>query len=630
MFFNPRLNRERKGGRIVITAETEVNVPRIIAADYIKKTVNKELVTDIVPEGATACKKLTFKVGFTDEIKEKIEKHTNISGNSEEYAVLLGEETLVCAKEEKGLLYGLATLVHLADADELSARLIYDYPVCSVRGYRVYMPGRENIGIFKDMIDLIAYYKYNAIILEIGGAMEYKNHPEINEKWVEACNEAHRYSGRAQEIQKKTHPWEKNSIHCDNGDGSFLTQDECRDIAAYCRERGLEVIPECPTLSHSDYIVMAHPEIAERDNDIWPDTYCPNHPDTYKLVFDVLDEVIEVFKPARINIGHDEFYTMCICPRCKGSDPVDIYVNDIAKIKAYLDEKGIGTMMWGEKLIKAVNKTTGRRYGGWYDEKVYPDGTRFQVPTVYPCIDKMPKGITYLNWYWSFGKEHDNNFHSRGYDMVFGNFEVLKCESFKERLEWGCRGGFVSNWGSNEDEYMQRNCQYFNLTSAAYAFWTEGYDTDAADWLSDRVTLENYRRHYKGKKNLIKVTHTTPLNIPFKVFYDGVFIEDEIYMLGNYEVTYDDGTTATFPVKYGTNISTWGTLDDEGFVIPDARGLSAFKEVSGRTLPLDIDGKRFYECGYENPCPEKTVVGFRYIPLENKKDVKVIVHSVKF
>ena len=192
MFFTPRLNRERKGGKIVFTAETEVSLPRILAADYIKKTVNKELVTDVVPEGATACRKLTFKVGFTDEIKEKIEKHTNISGNSEEYAVLLGEETLVCAKEEKGLLYGLATLVHLADANELTARLIYDYPVCSVRGYRVYMPGRENIGIFKDMIDLIAYYKYNAIILEIGGAMEYKNHPEINEKWVEACNDAHR------------------------------------------------------------------------------------------------------------------------------------------------------------------------------------------------------------------------------------------------------------------------------------------------------------------------------------------------------------------------------------------------------------------------------------------------------
>ena len=127
MFFNPRLNRERKGGEIVFTAATEVKIPKCAAFDYIKKTVNKELVTDTVPEGAIVCSKLTFKVGFTDEIKEKIEKHTRISGNDEEYAILLGEETLICAKEEKGLLYGLATLVHLIDAGELSARLIYDY-----------------------------------------------------------------------------------------------------------------------------------------------------------------------------------------------------------------------------------------------------------------------------------------------------------------------------------------------------------------------------------------------------------------------------------------------------------------------------------------------------------------------
>ena len=630
MFFTHRLNRERKGGKIVFTAETEVKLSCTISADYIKKAVAKELVTDIVPEDATVCKKLTFMVGFTDDIKEKIIKHTDISGNDEEYAVLVGEETLVCAKEEKGLLYGLSTLIHLIDSGELSARLIYDYPVCSVRGYRVYMPGRENIGIFKEMIDLIAYYKYNAIILEIGGAMEYKKHPEINEKWIEMCAEAYKYSGRAKEIQKQTHPWEKNSIHCDNGDGSYLTQEECRDIAAYCRERGLEVIPECPTLSHADYIVMAHPELAERDNDIWPDTYCPNHPDTYKMVFDVLDEVIDVFKPARINIGHDEFYTMCICPRCKGSDPVDIYVNDIAKIKSYLDEKGIGTMMWGEKLIKAVDKKTGRHYGGWYDEKVYPDGTRFQIPTIYPCIDKMPKGITYLNWYWSFGKENDDNFHSRGYDMVFGNFSALSCDSFRERIAWGCKGGFVSNWGSNEDEYMQRNGQYYSLIGTAYAFWCENFDSDYKDIFSRRTMVEAYRRHYKGKKNLIKVVHTTDLNIPYKVFYDGVFIEDSIYLLGNYELSYDDGTTAKFPVKYGTNITTSDPLGGGEFNIPDCCGTSSYREVSSTTLPDVIDGKLWCECGYENPYPEKTVVGFRYVPVEGKEDVKVYLKSVKF
>ena len=629
MFFKPRLEKVLGDVSIVFTPETKVAIPDCTVSGYLKEAFSRELVTEILPEGAIACKNVTFSIGITEAVRCEIEKYREVSSSSEEYAVLLGEETVICAKEESGLVFGLSTLFHLNDAEELTPRLIYDYPVCQVRGYRVFIPGRERIPEFKRMIDLLVYYKYNAIILEIGGAMEYKKHPEINEKWLESCKEAHKYSGRTHEIQFKTHPWPKNSIHCDNGDGGYLTQDECREIAAYCRERGLEVIPECPTLSHCDYLVMAHPEIAERDNDTWKDTYCPNHPDTYKLVFDLFDEVIDVFKPKKLNIGHDEFYTMCICPRCKDIDPVDIYVNDIAKIKEYLDQKGITTIMWGEKLVKAVTKD-GHKYGGWYDENVYPDGTRYQIPTIYPCIDKMPKGITYLNWYWSFGKQHDHNFHSRGYDMLFGNFSVIACDSFKERIEWGCRGGFVSNWGSNEDEYMQRNCQYFALISTAYAFWCEGFDSVENAWLAERVLNENYRRHYKGKNNLITVVHTTDIKIPYKPFYDGVFIEDSVYLLGHYELTYSDGSTAMLPVKYGTNIATWGTADDQGVIVPDAYGNASCREVSGRTLPLTIDGKRFYECGYENPYPEKRAIGIKYVPVAGKEDVKVFLHSVEF
>ena len=627
MFFNHRLNKERKGGAIAFDASTEIIVPDIKAADYIKKTVKEKLLTDNA--GATTCKKLTFCLGFPEEIKGKIEKYIHMSGDREEYAVLVGEETFVCAREEGGLIFGLSTLVQLLESGEMSARLIYDYPVCSVRGYRVYMPGRENIGLFKEMIDLITYYKYNAIILEIGGAMEYKKHPEINEKWLEMCAEVRRYSGRAIEIQQKTHPWAKNSIHCDNGDGGYLTQDECRDIAAYCRERGLEVIPECPTLSHSDYLVMSHPEIAERDNDIWPDAYCPNHPDTYKLVFDVLDEVIDVFKPARINIGHDEFYSMCLCPRCKDIEPSDLFVSDIEKIKSYLDGKGVATLMWGEKLLQAVDKKTGKRYGGWSYLREYAGGF-FQIPDLYPCRDKLPKGITYLNWYWSFGKEHDRIYHDRDYDMVFGNFCALLCKNFKERISWGCKGGFVSNWGSNESEYMQRNSQYYFLISTAYAFWCEDYDDDLSDFVSQKTMEEAYRRHYYGKKNLIRVVHTTDHSIPYKVFYDGVFIEDSIYLLGHYELSYSDGTSVRFPVKYGTNITGWDPSGSGEFDIPDCCGTSSYREVCGSTLPERIDGKLWCECGYENPCPENTVIGFRYVPLYSKKDVNVYDKSIKF
>ena len=54
-------------------------------------------------------------------------------------------------------------------------------------------------------------------------------------------------------------------------------------------------------------------EISERQNDPYPDTYCPSNPRSYEITFDILDEVIDVFHPKAINIGHDEFYSICVC-----------------------------------------------------------------------------------------------------------------------------------------------------------------------------------------------------------------------------------------------------------------------------------------------------------------------------
>ena len=48
----------------------------------------------------------------------------------------------------------------------------------------------------------------------------------------------------------------------------------------------------------------------------------PTKPEIYKLVFDVLDEYIEVMKPAMIHFGHDEmFFPVELCPSCQLRDP---------------------------------------------------------------------------------------------------------------------------------------------------------------------------------------------------------------------------------------------------------------------------------------------------------------------
>ncbi len=628
MFFHHRFYEKTSGADLAFTPETILYTNDLAADAYLRSTFARETAFVKTSPDRTVIRTLTLSKTIPDDILAKVSGVRPTAGDSEEYAVVLGEDSFVYAFTERGLLCGFATVLQMLDHDELSPALLYDYPVCPVRGYRVYLPARAQFDDFYKMVDMLVYYKYNSIILEIGGAMEYHRHPEINRVWADFCADMHRYSGRSMEVQH-AYPWEKNSIHCDNGGGDILTQDECATLAAYCRERGLDVIPECPTLSHSDYLVMAHPELREREEDPYPDTYCPLHPDTYPLVFDVLDEVIDVFRPTMVNIGHDELYTIGLCPRCKDHDPVDLYVMDVTKLRDYLAERGIGVYMWGEKLLKACT-SDGTKVGGWNDGGER-NGIRYRWPDLYPCAEKMPSGVTFLHWYWCFGEHLDRVYHDHGYPMVFSNFNALGsrkyngCPGFKKRLSWGCKGGFVSNWGSNEDEYLQRNFQYFDLIGTAYAFWCDDYDTDMErqPYFVDRAIREGFRRRVKNTANPLFVTHTTEGYIPHEYFYDGIFIEDEVYLLGHYEIYYTDGTTARFPVKYGTNITTES--------IDDIVTSETYQEMCGGTLPIALgNGKYAYTCVYENPKPGVGICGFRYVPVDGKEDFVVKVKSVDF
>ncbi|MBE6557080.1 MAG: hypothetical protein E7664_04985 [Ruminococcaceae bacterium] len=619
MFFTPRLQLLDKQKPLFVSSETKLRFPACLSADYVNATVQDKLVCERPTEHATECCTITLSLGLPLSVRTQLTAHTELADNKESYAIVLGSDTVIYAEEPSGLLFGLITLVHLKDAEELCEGMLYDYPSCPIRGYRVYLPGRKNIPEFKRMVDMLAYYKYNAIMPEIGGAMEYRRHPEINEKWVEYCQDMRSHSGRTFEVQKG-YTWPKNSIHCDNGNGEFLTQDECRELAAYCRERGIEVYPECPTLSHCDYLVMAHPEIRERAEDPYPDTYCPQHPDTYRLVFDILDEVIDVFRPRYLNIGHDELCSACVCEKCRGKDPVDFYVEDIEVINEYLKGKGIKTLMWGEKLLRAVGKD-GTHYGGWSTPK-NRNGVMSASPTLYPCADRMPKDVTFMHWYYAFDPELDMVYHDHGYSVIFGNFQALSCKHYRKRTARGIRGGFVSNWGANDEENMQRNHQNISLISTAYAFWGDDYDYDLREQYIEKAMKEDYRRKHQGISSLITVTHTTPYYIPYQHFYDGRFIEDEVYLLGHYTVSYEDGTKALLPVKYGTNI-TCATLGEMPY------DNQSYKEVSGSTLPLCENGKLFYRCGYENPHPGKRITGMAYEPLPHMRHVPVIIKSIE-
>ena len=261
--------------------------------------------------------------------------------------------------------------------------------------------------------------------------------------------------------------------------------------------------------------------------------------------------------------------------------------------------------MWAEKFFDNIYLPepdgTLHGYGGTGDPA-------WDVPRCIGCVGKIPKDVKLLHWYWSLcTAKEEKDIRDFGYKMIFGNFQPLGfSKDYRERSK-DVEGAFVSNWGSFEPEYMQRNAQNFNLISTAYIFWNSEYDSDMRDALVDKVKGELYRSYKETLGNdIIEVVHTTDHERPYQVFYDGFYIVPEDWEIGKHVVTYTDGTKAELPIIFGYNIRSSAEDINVDSGSTEAKA-TAYVEVMGASEPMVIDGKIYYRAAYKNPNPEKTI-----------------------
>lgn len=572
-------------------------------------------------------------IQFHDTVSDSMKDHLKATfgdvyiESDDGYVIELSREIHIFATSIRGLVYGAYTLQQLAGIDGyVQSGLIYNVPLVPFRGLKVYLPAEEDIDFFKSFIDMACYYRYNTITIEVGGAMEYRRHPEINEGWIEYCAEMHKYSGRSMEIQNGFN-WSKNSIHSENGGGKWLTQETVKALVAYCKQRGLNVIPEVPCLSHSDYLLTRHPELAERQDDPYPDTYCPSNPASYELLFDVLDEVADVFEPEVIHVGHDEYYSIGLCDRCKGKDAANIFAEDLNKIDVYLQNKGISTMIWGDKLIDGSSKL-GYPVGG-AERPIHKNGEYlYTIPPTYQAIDMIPNRIQIMHWYWSIQQKYDAEFLQRDLFLVFGNFSGPGVPEWSRRVSSGVQGASISNWSALREEYLQRNAIFFNMAYCCHIFWKEGYDESMFISVAEEAFEDIFR--YKNreilKKSHIEIIHATTSKRNYEGFYDGKFIVPEQDWIGQYKLTFDDGSVFTYPLQYGVNITccdvSWEySLSPKYDVL---LGDPLLQEVSYTSQPLRDGARTFYKIVFEHPASGRNISRIEFVPAPHFTDQVII------
>lgn len=616
-----------------------------------------EAVSELLAEafvrvpGKPAYRSVAFREQWPHALAARLraELGADATEDPEAYAIVSeGDRIEVYAATGRGLLYGAATLVRLSKEGFVPHGLLYNRPVCPVRGLKLYLPTRDGIAYFKRFVDMLCRFQYNAVMLEVGGAMAYERHPEINEGWVRYCAEMREYSGKTIRIQEQTFPWYKNSMHVENGGGSFLTQGEVRELVRYCKARFMDVIPEVPSLSHCDYLLINHPEIAERKNDPYPDTYCPSDERSYALLFDVLDEVLDVFEPKTVHVGHDEYYSIGLCERCKGKAAETLYADDLSRIHGYLAEKGVRTMIWCEKLIDAKD-TSGKPWGGAERPMVsHVTGEPFgeTIPPTYKAIDLVPRDVHMLHWYWQIDAAYDRLFLDRGMRLVYGNFDGPSFLNWKERLDAGALGGIISNWSETAEGNLQRNGILFSMAYSAFMFWRPDYEEGEYAAIADASFEALYRDKYRSLERraagaeaeagtaYVEIVHATDDFWPYRRFFDGIFLDENEYRIGAYTLVYADGSEAEAPICYGTNISglerNWtravpddDPLSKDGYKVDDS-----LLEAAYTTRPTQTPAGTYYRWILENPFPDKSVARVR-LTVDDPAAANIFVKEVR-
>ena len=287
---------------------------------------------------------------YTLEISRKGVKILAADDAGEFYARQSLEQMIRAAKESNGQV-------------SLQCQIIEDCPRFPYRGLHIDVSRHFfSIDFIKKQVDAMAMFKMNRLHLHLtdaaGWRMEIESWPRLTgyAAWRPEANWKAWWNGDRAYVEEGT----------PGAYGGYYTKEELKSLVEYAAERHITVIPEIEMPGHSEEVLAAYPEVGCGGN---PETHadlCIGKEVTFKMLEDILDEVIEVFPSEYIHIGGDEAGKQAwkTCPDCRrrmkeeGLENVDeLQSYMIRRIEKYVNSKGRKIIGWDEILEGGVSKT---------------------------------------------------------------------------------------------------------------------------------------------------------------------------------------------------------------------------------------------------------------------------------
>ncbi|MFP4484233.1 MAG: beta-N-acetylhexosaminidase [Spirochaetaceae bacterium] len=281
----------------------------------------------------------------------------------------------VIAEGARGRLWALRTLLqllHLSRDGTLRTEVIDDWPDLRDRGVlldvsRTRVPRMETLCA---LIDFWSRLKLNQLQLYMEHTFAYPGHETV---WWNA---------------------------------SPFTAEELRWVDAFCRDRGIELVPNQNSLGHMERW-LRHPEyrhLAECPEGFpgpagirWPHGSClnPADPESSRFVMSLFDELLPNFTSRTVNIGGDEPWELGTGRSVQAEPELDrtqLYLRHVRAVAEPLRTRGYTVQLYGDVLAESSE-----------------------------ILSELPEGVTVLEW----GYEADHPFAERAARFAALNRDYL-------------------------------------------------------------------------------------------------------------------------------------------------------------------------------------------------------------
>jgi hypothetical protein len=261
--------------------------------------------------------------------------------------------------------------------------------VLPVRGFCIAAPQPKDLDNFIKFIELeLAPRSVNTLILRVDYNYQYESHPELR-------------------------------------DQAALSKEYVKKIVAVCKKNNISIIPQVNLLGHQSWaektgnLLKAYPEFDETpqvkmpEKYIWPNSdglycksYCPLHPEVHKVVFDLVDEICDVFEAEAFHAGMDEVFYIgeSQCPRCSGKDKAELFAGEVTLVRDHLNASGRKLWIWGDRLIDG--KTTGM--GEW----------EASTNDTWRAVDLIPRDVVICDWHYERPDQTPVYFAMKGLNVL--------------------------------------------------------------------------------------------------------------------------------------------------------------------------------------------------------------------